>query len=103
MYAGNPPFEKALPNDPYYRLIKEKNYPTFWKAHSRRRSPGFFSDNFKDVFVRMVAYNPKERPKIEELAAHPWVKNVVAAPKDIKTEFEFRYKKLEQILEDRRI
>jgi len=24
MYAGNPPFEKATPNDPYYKIIKEK-------------------------------------------------------------------------------
>jgi len=24
MYAGNPPFEKAAPNDPYYKLIKER-------------------------------------------------------------------------------
>lgn len=65
MYAGNPPFEKAAPNDPYYRLIKDKNYPVFWKAHSRRRPANFFSDEFKNIFVSMVAYNASERPKIE--------------------------------------
>ena len=58
MYAGNPPFEKAAVNDPYYKLIKDKNFSTFWKAHSRRRAPNYFSDSFKDVFTRMVAYNP---------------------------------------------
>jgi hypothetical protein len=65
MYAGNPPFEKAMPNDPYYKLIKEKKYDTFWKAHSRRRPVGFFSDKFQDLFSKMVAFNPAERPKIE--------------------------------------
>ena len=75
MYAGNPPFEKASPNDPYYKLIKDKNYATFWKAHSRRRPVGYFNDNFRELFVRMVAFEPKERPPIEEIATHAWVKN----------------------------
>lgn len=64
MYAGNPPFEKALPNDPYYKLLKDKKFDTFWKAHSRRRPVNYFSEEFKDLFGRMVAYNPAERPKI---------------------------------------
>merc|ERR1719458_1478099 len=59
MYAGNPPFEKASPNDPYYRLIKDKNYAVFWKAHSRRRPVNFFNDQFKDIFTKMVAFNPE--------------------------------------------
>ena len=32
MYAGNPPFEKATPNDPYYKLIKEKRFDIFWTS-----------------------------------------------------------------------
>lgn len=75
MYAGNPPFEKAAINDPYYKLIKDKNFGTFWKAHSRRRPVNYFNDNFKNVFERMVAYNPAERPTIQEIAQHPWVNN----------------------------
>lgn len=51
----------------------------------------------------MVAYNPAERPKIEEIAMHPWVKNVVCSQNEIKHEFEARFKKLEEILEERRI
>jgi len=44
MYAGNPPFERASINDPYYKLIKDKNYQIFWTAHSRRRPIGYFSN-----------------------------------------------------------
>lgn len=65
MYAGNPPFEKATANDPYYKLIKDKKLETFWKAHSRRRPVNYFTPQFKDLFSRMVAFNPSERPKIE--------------------------------------
>jgi serine/threonine protein kinase len=59
MYAGNPPFEKATPTDPYYKLIKEKKYDVFWKAHARKRPVGFFSESFKDLFVRVVAFDPQ--------------------------------------------
>jgi hypothetical protein len=43
MFAGNPPFEKAVITDAYFKLLKEKRYETFWNAHSRKRTPGFFS------------------------------------------------------------
>jgi hypothetical protein len=56
MYAGNPPFEKATPTDPYYKILKEKKYDIFWKAHSRKRPVGFFSESFKDLFQRLVAF-----------------------------------------------
>lgn len=84
MYAGNPPFEKAAINDPYYKLIKEKNFATFWKAHSRRRPLNYFSDSFKDLFSRMVAFNPNERPTLVEIAGHPWVKNDVCTQNEIR-------------------
>lgn len=85
MYAGNPPFEKATPNDPYYKLIKEKNYATFWKAHSRRRPVNFFNDEFRNLFERMVAFVPHERPSILEIAQHPWVVKEVCSQNEIKS------------------
>jgi len=58
MYAGNPPFEKATPNDPYYKLIKEKRFDIFWKAHNRKRAPNFFTDSFRNLLERMIAFDP---------------------------------------------
>lgn len=98
MLAGNPPFEKATPTDPYYKLIKEKKYDVFWKAHSRKRPVGFFSQSFQDLFVKIVAFDPLERPKIEQIAAHPWVKEPICSHGEIKEEFTQRQKKLDQIL-----
>ena len=103
MLAGNPPFEKATPTDPYYKLIKEKKYDIFWKAHTRKRPVGFFSETFKDLFERIVAYDPLERPKIEQIAAHPWVKEPICSHGEIKAEFTQRQKKLDEILEARRL
>jgi len=59
MYAGSPPFELTTITDPYYRLIYHKKYDVFWDSHSRKRAKGYFSDEFKDLFVKMVAFNPK--------------------------------------------
>jgi len=99
MFAGNPPFEKATPNDPYYKLIKEKRYDIFWKAHCRKRPAGFFSDSFKDLFVRLVAFEPSERLKIEEIASHPWVREPICTHAEIKEEFSLRQKKLDKVLD----
>lgn len=60
MYAGRPPFFRASLSDDLYRQIHKKNYPAFWKAHSKKK-PKIFSDDFKDLFQRMVAYEPAER------------------------------------------
>lgn len=43
MYSGSPPFLKADVTDPYYRLIYNKNYERFWKAHERFKSKDFYT------------------------------------------------------------
>jgi len=102
MYAGNPPFEKATANDPYYKLIRDKNYAVFWKAHSRRRPVDYFSDKFKDLFVRMVAYEANDRITIEQVAKHPWVTEPVSSYNDIKKEFTKRQETLDKVVDERR-
>lgn len=61
MYTGTPPFEKTTPTDSYYRLIKDKNFTTFWNAHSKRKPAGFYTEDFKDLVNKMLAYLPNER------------------------------------------
>jgi serine/threonine protein kinase len=59
MYTASPPFERSVPTDPYYKLLKDKNYVTFWAYHSKRQPAGYFSDTFKDLIQKMLAYNPE--------------------------------------------
>lgn len=61
MYAGCPPFESTSVTDPFYRLIREKRFNIFWKVHSRRRTPDFFSEPFKDLIQSLLAFDPNER------------------------------------------
>lgn len=55
LYSGSPPFEKATPTDPYYKVLMDKKHSVFWNGHSRRRLEGFYTDQFKDLINRMLA------------------------------------------------
>jgi serine/threonine protein kinase len=61
-------------NDKLYKFIKLKQYPNFWN------SPIFhnlnLSESFKKLFVRMIAYNPNERPLIDEILNDEWMKEI---------------------------
>ena len=62
MMGQNPPFMQANSGDRFYELLKRDRKDMFWKMHNRaakRAEP--FPENFKDLFERMVAYNPAER------------------------------------------
>lgn len=83
MYSGNPPFEKASPNDPYYRLIRENKLEAFWESHSRKRRVGFYPPSFRELFEKMVAFDPNSRPTIFEIAKHPWVKSPICTHSEI--------------------
>lgn len=58
MYVGGPPFDKASSNDPWYKLLKDKKYDVYWKAHSQKKPLGFFSESFKDLIQKMLAFDP---------------------------------------------
>lgn len=74
MYSGTPPFGRAFPADPYYKLLCTKKQKTFWAAHSRNK-PGrskYYSKSFKDLMTSMLAFQPEKRPVIDEIIKHPW-------------------------------
>lgn len=102
MYTASPPFERSVPEDPYYRLIKDKNYNTFWGFHSKRRPAGFFTNEFKDLINRMLSYDPTERPSMVEVAEHPWIKGQVLTLEQMKEEFLVRKKKVDEEAERQR-
>jgi serine/threonine protein kinase len=67
MVTQHPPFTKAIPDDPYYKLICINRLDIFWKAHARNKPNGeaFFSENFMNMISSMLAYNPDERLTME--------------------------------------
>ena len=58
MMTQHPPFTKADPNDPFYRLLCANRADLFWKAHSKNKPEGFFSEAFIDLITKMLAFDP---------------------------------------------
>ena len=54
LYSGHPPFNMAHPNDSHYKLLATNRADLFWKYHSTRKPPGFFSEAFKDLITNML-------------------------------------------------
>ena len=67
-------FQSAREDDQHYTLIRQQNYAEYWN------SPAFaqlnLSNNFKNLFVRMVAFNPNERPTIDEILNSEWMQEI---------------------------
>ena len=65
-----------------YSLIKHKYYKIYWKILESNYEVKSLSDNFKKLFLKMVAYNPKERPIIEQIKQDEWLKDIINATPD---------------------
>jgi len=61
MLTQRPPFNAADPNDPHYKLIAGKRADLFWQAHEEAEGEDIYSEEFKNLFEGMLAFNPKER------------------------------------------
>lgn len=64
------PFSEAKKDEYYYKLIYEGKLEKYWKKTGGEN----LSEEFKDLVLKMLAYNPLKRPTIDEIKAHPWMK-----------------------------
>lgn len=105
MVTQHPPFTRAEPNDPFYRLLCANRADLFWKAHSKNKPNGleFFSEEFRNLITAMLQFDPAHRPTMAEIKAHPWVNGTVPTLGEIQAEFKLRYQHIEQENEAKRI
>ena len=76
-------FVKATKNDPYYRLIIDKDYKQYWYKVGKKINK--ISKELKNLYLKMVSFNPEERPTIEEILNDEWMKEINVLNKE---EFE---------------
>ena len=75
-----------------YDNIKKKTYDFFWETVAINQKENLTKE-FKNLFVRMIAYNPEERPRIKDiLLKDPWLEPLNTL---IEKEPE-KYRKLEE-------
>ena len=69
--------KKKNPTLRLYSFIKEKkNINLFWNYIEKYISNKKLSNEFKNLFIKMVSYNPKERPTIEQVLNDEWLKDI---------------------------
>jgi serine/threonine protein kinase len=67
-------FIRATLEDKYYKYIAEKKYEQYWKNLGDKFPK--ISEELKNLFTKMIAYQPKERPSIEEILNSSWMKEI---------------------------
>ena len=93
MMAQNPPFRVAdRRSDKLYQFITMEKEKFFWKLHGRQLPEGeeYFSAEFRDLFEKMMRYNPAERLTIAEILAHPWYQQDACTKDEAKAELNKR-------------
>lgn len=96
MVTQNCPFIRAEPSDRSYAKILADNWTDFWNAHYKFvGSESVFSEDFKDLFEKMVAVNPEDRLTIRQIKKHCWFKGSVPSQEEVKEIFTQRKGPLE--------
>ena len=70
------------PENLLYKKINEKNYEEYWDLIKKIKGVDNLSPKFKNLFVKMVAYNPEERPSIEEIRKDEFMADIVNASEE---------------------
>ena len=89
LMTKNFPFEKTNINDTsnndkklLHKHLKEKQYDKYWKLIDEYLGIRNFPQKFKNLFVKMVTYNPEERPSIEEIRKDEWMLDIYDASEE---------------------
>ena len=64
-------FNSSSANDHLYSLIRNNQLNAFWNFHNLNPS-----NEFKNLFIRMVTHNPRQRPTIYEILNDAWMQEI---------------------------
>ena len=81
-------FKTSSQSDQKYSLIKKKNYEKYWEKIFKSGVKSDLSENFKNLYLQMVAFNPEERPTIKEILKSPWLEEYNSLSKEKKEKLE---------------
>lgn len=94
LVTGKMPFGKATIHDVYYKNFATCEYDKYWDIMTKRLVP--VSEEFKGLINLLLAFDPTQRPSINEIRNHEWMimsePNQFDARNLINNEFENRKK-----------
>jgi serine/threonine protein kinase len=101
MRAQSRAFLEASRSDSYYKSMTQNKPYKFWKAHEdMKECQGFFSEEFIDLVSSLMAFDPKQRPTISEIKAHPWFNQEIPSKDVIEQLFAQRKEILDEELRE---
>ena len=95
-------FNKATESDDFYSLIKKENYDNYWDELTKIGKGMGLSEEFKKLYFKMVSFNPKNRPNIDEILNSEWMKEIKELNEEQIKQLE-NEKKLEFIKREKNI
>ena len=105
LVTGKSGFLSSKRSDTGYKLIinKKDNYEEYWEFIKSITKVNF-SEEFKNLYIKMVAYNPEDRPTIEQILESPWLQEInnlsdqekITLDNEIRAEFEEIYQDLKE-------
>ena len=76
LVTGKDGFKEASAYDKLYNKIMVRHINVYWKLFDNQIIGMKLSPEFKDLYIRMVTYNPSLRPSAEEVLNHPWFNEI---------------------------
>ena len=74
---GIPGFKKPSSNDYYYKYIYNKNFDKYWeKIEKICCAAQTLDQDLKNLYLKMVSYEQKDRPTIKEIFESSWMKEI---------------------------
>ena len=74
LVVGRFGFQSSRDNDNHYTLIRNHQYDAFWQLVLPQNLN--LSESFKNLFLRMVNFDPNGRPNIEEILNGEWMQEI---------------------------
>ena len=97
-------FNSARQNDQFYSLIIQQHIAQYWQLIDNQIHLNL-SQNFKNLFIRMVAHVPAQRPTIVQILNDPWMQEINnlneqqsnALENQVRNEFLIREQQIQQL------
>ena len=72
LVVGQIGFEQAVIQDNLYKLIIRNEIDTYWKVSNIEKLNLNLSQEFKNLYIRMISYNENNRPTIDQILNDKW-------------------------------
>ena len=97
LVTGMHGFLTSKKDDIYYKYIASNDFKRYWEKISEDINISELSQEFKDLYIQMVSYNPLKRPELDDILHSDWMKEI----NDLnENEIKNELKELKYILKD---